>query len=310
MAVYENFERCASRIFEVIHKAQQEAPNGLRVLYIDVQGHRDSNGKYDRDSLELMEDFLPRVALPYLTEIYTPLARWKNNKPQDNLVPETILIGYPPGEEKSFWYDIEELPLRIREAEADTRSTRPPKKAIMDYLGIDDECLICWNSPTHRAHAVPKSLGGSMDVRNFALLCPAHHAQAPDIADAEAFWAWVDYAEIRDSGSKWTQAPERVRNWVVAAGGRVEALDRSIMKFLEALEFELRHLYGWSDDDFAATSWELITEYYHVLEKATGRHFGVEKKVATHAWAYHVAKLRISAGRVTTRVATDFDLPR
>ncbi|AXE87648.1 hypothetical protein C1703_21855 [Streptomyces sp. Go-475] len=309
MAVYENFERCAPRIFEVIWSAQQKAPNAPRLLYFDVQGHRNSAGGYDRDSWEMIENFLPEKALPYLTELHTPLYSWKNKRRQDNRVPQEMHIGYPEGEGKSFWYDIESLPLRKREAEADSRKTPPSKRAIMEYLGISEECLICWNSPVERAHVVPTSLGGSMDVRNFALLCREHHRQAPDIADAEAFWAWVDYAEIRDSGSKWTRAPEKIKSWVLSTGGRVEPLDRGEMSFLESVQFELRHLYGWTDDDFSATSWELIAEYHHVLDKATGRHFGVEKKASTHAWAYHVARLRLAADITGRPNRTDFNLP-
>jgi hypothetical protein len=137
-----------------------------------------------------------------------------------------------------------------------------------------------------------------MDVRNFALLCADHHKQAPDIADAEAFWAWVDYAEQRDSGSKWQHASEEVKLWVKAHGGRIEPLDRGEKEFLAAVQFELRHLYGWSGDDFSAISWEFMEEYHRVLDSATGRHFAVEKKVSTHAWAYHVALLRLTARSV------------
>ncbi|MFJ2907397.1 hypothetical protein [Streptomyces sp. NPDC087212] len=293
MAVYENFERCAPRIFEIIHKAQSMRPGAPRFLHFDVQGHRNSENGYDRDSWEMINNFLPKEALPYLTELSTPMYTAKNPRRQDNRVPEEMRVGYPEGEEKSFWYDIESLPLRTREAEAGSRKTYPTKRSIMDYLGIAEECLICWGSPVERAHVVPASLGGSMDVRNFALLCVDHHKQAPDIADAEAFWAWVDYAELRDSGSKWSRAPEELKLWIQKSGGRTEPVDRGEMEFLAAVQFELRHLYNWSDEDFAAVSWEFMEEYHRVLDAATGRHFAVEKKVSTHAWAYHVARLRL-----------------
>ncbi|MEU5385779.1 HNH endonuclease signature motif containing protein [Kitasatospora cineracea] len=294
MAVYENFERCAPRLFEIIYKAQQTAPAAPRKLYFSVQGHRNSEDGYDHDAWEMLKHFLPERVLPYLTELSTPLYTIRNPRRQDNLVPQALHLGYPDGEEKSFWYDIDSLPLRIRETEENSRKTPPSKQSIMDYLGIDEECLICWGSPVERAHVVPTSLGGSMDVRNFALLCVDHHRQAPDIADAEAFWAWVDYAELRDSGSKWQKAPDELKRWVEASGGRVEPVDRSDQAFQAAVEFELRHLYRWSDEDFAKVSWAFLEEYHHVLDRATGRHFGVERKVATHAWAYHVAMLRLS----------------
>ncbi|MFD9717933.1 hypothetical protein [Streptomyces sp. NPDC059076] len=298
MAVYENFERCAPRIFEVIAKAQEVEPNVPRTLYFDVQGHRNSENRYDRDAREMLKHFLLDVALPYLTELHTPMYAAKNPRRQINDVPAEIGIGYPEGEEREFWYDIESLPLRTREAKGSSRKAYPTKRAIMDYLDIGEECLICWGSPVERAHVVPASLGGSMDVRNFALLCADHHKQAPDIADAEAFWAWVDYAEQRDSGSKWLRAPEEVKLWVKSHGGRTEPVDRGEMEFLAAVQFELRHLYDWSDDDFSAVSWEFMEEYHRVLDAATGRHFAVEKKVSTHAWAYHVARLRLAARSV------------
>ncbi|GGT62656.1 hypothetical protein GCM10010272_00820 [Streptomyces lateritius] len=243
----------------------------------------------------MIRHFLPDVALPYLTELHTPLYSVKDNRRQKNDIPDEMRVGYPKGEEKSFWYDIESLPLRVRETEASNRKTYPTKRAIMEYLDIGEECLICWGSPVERAHVVPASLGGSMDVRNFALLCADHHKQAPDIADAEAFWAWVDYAELRDSGSKWQRAPEEVKLWVKEHGGRTEPIDHSEMEFLAAVQFELRHLYGWSDREFSAMSWDLMNEYHRVLDSATGRHFAVEKKVSTHAWAYHVARLRLAS---------------
>lgn len=295
MAVYENLERCAPRIFEIIHKAQKVAPNAPRILYFNVQGHRNSKNGYDRDAWEMIHHFLPDTALPYLTELHTPLYTAKNPHRQNNAVPAEMQIGYPEGEEKSFWYDIESLPLRTRETEGSSRKTYPSKQAIMDYLGIAEECLICWGSPIERAHVVPASLGGSMDVRNFALLCADHHKQAPDIADAEAFWAWVDYAELRDSGSKWSNAPEEVKLWAASHGQRIEPIDRGEMEFLAAVQFELRHLYGWSNEDFSAVSWEFMEEYHRVLDTATGRHFGIEKKASTHAWAHHVARLRLAA---------------
>ncbi|MHC3821521.1 HNH endonuclease signature motif containing protein [Streptomyces sp. DT9] len=294
MAVYENFERCAPRIFEVVSKAQRERPNAPRILYFRVQGHRNSENGYDRDAWEMIRHFLPDVALPYLTELHTPMYMAKNPRRQDDRVPEEMRVGYPEGEEKDFWYDIESLPLRTREAEGSSRKTYPTKRAIMDYLDISEECLICWGSPVERAHVVPASLGGSMDVRNFALLCADHHRQAPDIADAEAFWAWVDYAELRDSGSKWMRASEEVKIWVESHGGRTEPIARSEKVFLAAVQFELRNLYGWKDENFSDVSWGLMEEYHRVLDAATGRHFAVEKKVSTHAWAYHVARLRLA----------------
>ncbi|SNY80370.1 hypothetical protein SAMN04244553_1932 [Nocardia amikacinitolerans] len=293
MAVYENFERCVRRIFEVIHNVQRAHPGKPRHLFLDVQGHRNDAGGYDHDAYELMRNFIPQLLFPFLTEAKTPLYHARNSKRQQNDIPTDLQIAYPPDGE-GFWYDVDLLALRPRETTAASRKTAPALEAIADYLGMDPACLICWGTPAERAHVVPLALGGSMDVRNFAMLCPEHHRQAPDIADSEAFWAWVDYAEIRDSGSKWSGASEDIKDWVRSRGGRTEPKDRSELRFLAAVRFELKHLYRWSEGEFAEASWELLEEYHHVLDAATSKHFGVERKVSTHAWAYHIAGRRLA----------------
>ncbi|WP_331448029.1 HNH endonuclease signature motif containing protein [Streptomyces xanthochromogenes] len=293
MAVYENFERCARRIFEVVKNAQRRMPGKPRHLLLRVQGHRNAAGGFDHDALEIIQNFTLKYLLPYLTQVTTPFHTIENNRRQRDDLPDELRIEYP-ADDAGFWYDVDLLPLRPRETTASDRRTAPSLKAISQYLDMEDNCLVCWRKPAERAHVVPLSLGGSMDVRNFALLCADHHKQAPDIADAEAFWAWVDYAEIRDSGSKWEEASADIKEWVREHGGRTEMQDRSEEEFLAAVRFELQYLYGWSDADFDATSWDLLHEYHQVLDAATGKHFGVEKKVATHAWAYHIAKRRIA----------------
>ncbi|MFG2726271.1 HNH endonuclease signature motif containing protein [Streptomyces canus] len=294
MAVYENFERCAQRILEVLGMAQKSNPGAPRRLLFRVQGHRNSEGGYDHDSWEMMRHFLPKIILPHLTELITPMYEARNPEKQNDLIPDGLKIGYPEGE-KGFWYDVELLPLRVRETRPGDRKTPPSRQAIANYLGMSEACcLVCWSTPADRAHVVPNSLGGSMDVRNFALLCDRHHKQAPDIADAEAFWAWVDYAEIRDSGSKWVKAPEDLKGWLHTQGVSTEMKSREELEFLAEVKFELRHLYGWPEADFLSASWDLTEEYHRVLDAATGKHFGVEKKVATHAWAYQIAKQRLA----------------
>ncbi|MFI1014233.1 HNH endonuclease signature motif containing protein [Streptomyces sp. NPDC020965] len=242
----------------------------------------------------MIRHFLPEIIMPHLTELTTPLYEARNPEKQINLVPDQLQFSYPEGD-KGFWYDVELLPLRTRESNPTGRKTPPSRQAIADYLGMSEaSCLVCWGVPAERAHVVPTSLGGSMDVRNFALLCDPHHKQAPDIADAEAFWSWVDYAELRDSGSKWVRAPEDLKEWLHAQGVSTEMKSREELEFLAGVKFELRLLYGWPDSDFSAASWDLTEEYHRVLDAATGKHFGVEKKVATHAWAYHIAKQRLA----------------
>ncbi|MFE0024535.1 HNH endonuclease signature motif containing protein [Amycolatopsis sp. NPDC059021] len=298
MAVYENFERCAHRIFQVVQRAQRARPGAPRYLYLRVQGHRNDEGGYDRDAWEIMRYFTLEYLFPYLTGASTPMFEVKNDKKQCNDLPDRLDIAYPKDED-GFWYDVDTLSVQSRELISDERKSPPSKEVIADYLGMSGDpcCLICWRRPAERAHVVPVSLGGSMNVRNFALLCDEHHRDAPDIADAEGFWAWVDYAEMRDSGSKWEGAPEKIKEWALKFGSRIGKYDRSELDFVDAVKFELAHLYGWEEDDFSSFSWGLHEEYHRVLDVATGRHFGIDKKVSTHAWAYNVALYRLDRNK-------------
>ncbi|MGI5504566.1 hypothetical protein [Lentzea sp. CA-135723] len=62
------------------------------------------------------------------------------------------------------------------------------------------------------------------------------------------------------------------------------------------MKAELVTLYDWKPEDIRSVAWhELMPEYHLVLDKATKNHFGVDKKVSTHAWAYDVARRRVRA---------------
>lgn len=204
MRVEEDFAKCATRLFSILKRVAATSPGAPRYLYLDIQGHRNAAGGYDADAIEIIHEFLLGFLSPYLTEISTPVYRARNPEPQREDVPDVLTIRDP---DREHAYDHRELRVRNRDSRPDPRRSRPPVRAIADYLGLDEPiCLICWQTPVERAHVVPESLGGSNDVRNFALLCPHHHREAPDVADAEAFWSWVDYACERDGHMKWEGA--------------------------------------------------------------------------------------------------------
>ncbi|MFF3003986.1 HNH endonuclease [Kitasatospora sp. NPDC057940] len=297
MAVYENFERAAKRIFECVQSAEREKPGAPRHLYIDVQGHRNEQGGFDHDAFELIHDFALKYLFEYLTEVGTPLIHVRNNKPQRNDLPDALRIGYPD-DGSDYGYSAAELAVKPREQQPDDRKSPPTVRAIAEYLGVgeDPACLICWRRPVERAHVIPLSLGGSMDVRNFALLCKAHHAEAPDVADAESFWAWVDYAELRDSPDKWLDAPDEFKEWLRSNNMKIGVGQREPISFFAAVKRELKSLYGWQESDFVDVEWQrLMEEFHHVLDSSTGKHFSIEKKISTHAWAYHVARERATS---------------
>lgn len=128
------------------------------------------------------------------------------------------------------------------------------------------------------------ALGGSNDVRNFALLCPHHHREAPDVADAEAFWSWVDYACERDGHMKWAGVESEMLARAERVGIRIETSGpvRKSLRHFDRVRDELVRHYGWNPDDFAGgPHWGALMEEFHtVMDTATSRHFNVAKKAS------------------------------
>lgn len=298
MRVEEDFTKCATRLFSVLRHAAKADPGAPRYLYLDIQGHRDSDGDYDADALEIIHEFLLDFLGPYLTEISTPLYQARNPEPQREDVPDVLNIRDPNREHA---YDHRELPVRNRDGQPDRRRSRPPAQAIANYLGLDEPiCLVCWQTPVERAHVVPESLGGSNDVRNFALLCPRHHREAPDVADAEAFWSWVDYVCERDGHTKWEGVEPEMLARAERVGLHIDTsgpVRKSLRHFGRVRDELVRH-YGWCPEDFAGgDQWgSLMEEFHAVMDAATSTHFNVAKKSSTEAWAFEVARRRLRDG--------------
>ncbi|WP_181138630.1 HNH endonuclease [Streptomyces sp. Ru73] len=298
MRVEEDFAKCATRIFSILKKAAAVNPGAPRYLYLDIQGHRNAAGGYDADAMEIVQEFLLGHLGPYLTEISTPLLQVRNPQPQREDVPDALYIRDP---DREHAYDHRELRVRNRDRHPDRRRSRPPVRAIADYLGLDEPiCLICWQAPVERAHVVPEALGGSNDVRNFALLCPRHHREAPDVADAEAFWSWVDYACERDGHMKWQGMEPELLAKAERVGLRIDTSGpvRKSLHHFDRVRDELVRHYGWAPEDFAGGEhWgALMAEFHTVMDAATSTHFNVAKKASTEAWAFEVARRRLRDG--------------
>ncbi|MEV5238692.1 HNH endonuclease [Streptomyces cinnamoneus] len=310
MRVEEDFTKCATRLFSILKKAAATSPGAPRHLYLDVQGHRNAAGGYDADALEIIREFVLGFLGPYLAEISTPLYRARNPEPQREDIPDFLNIRDP---DRKHDYDHRQLHVRNRDSQPNRRRSRPSVRAIADYLGLDELiCLICWQAPVERAHVVPESLGGSNDVRNFALLCPRHHREAPDVADAEAFWSWVDYACGRDGHMKWQGAEPEMLAKAERVGLRIETSGpvRKSLHHFDRVRDELVRHYGWCPEDFAGGDhWgALMREFHTVMEAATSTHFNVAKKASTEAWAFEVARRRVRDGGAK-READDDRLP-
>lgn len=91
----ENFQKAANDLLALVHDAQARAPGKPRVLYLDIDGHRNQEGGFDGDMLELQKEFCLGLLMPFLTEAHLPLVSVRNPGAQRNDVPERLEIVGP-----------------------------------------------------------------------------------------------------------------------------------------------------------------------------------------------------------------------
>jgi hypothetical protein len=89
---YEGFDESAQILFELVQRCQKTMPGKTRKLILDIEGHRNSEGGFDADMLELQKDFLLGFLAQFLSEIHCPLFRATNPKPQENELPAELII--------------------------------------------------------------------------------------------------------------------------------------------------------------------------------------------------------------------------
>jgi hypothetical protein len=66
MRVHESFEQCATRLYEIARTAEANSPSAPRILFLDIQAHRNSASGFDRDALEILQNFM----LPFFMLIH------------------------------------------------------------------------------------------------------------------------------------------------------------------------------------------------------------------------------------------------
>nr|WP_275444531.1 HNH endonuclease [Paenibacillus sp. ACRRX] len=89
---HEDFDTSASILVKLLQNAQKHNPHQKRYLYLDIEGHKNSNGGFDHDMFELQKDFALGFLMQYFTKISMPLVCVKNNKLQRNDVPQNFEI--------------------------------------------------------------------------------------------------------------------------------------------------------------------------------------------------------------------------
>ncbi len=103
----EGLEESAKTIYELLYSAQEKQENYKRILYLDIDGHTDKYGRFDKDMIELQQKFIIEALLPYFYEIHMPIIDVKNTEPQkDDLPKEMVFI---PNEKKMLEYISNEI---------------------------------------------------------------------------------------------------------------------------------------------------------------------------------------------------------
>lgn len=88
----ENFEIAAHDLFNLLKSAQSSNPDMPRALYVDIDGHRNEEGGYDDDMLEIQKEFGIGFLGKYFTEVHFPLGDFINKEPQCNDIPDELSI--------------------------------------------------------------------------------------------------------------------------------------------------------------------------------------------------------------------------
>ena len=89
---HEGFEESAQALFKLIEQAQSLSPGKKRILYLYIEGHRNSNGGFDNDMFELQVEFLLGLLSPYLSEIHRPIFNAANPKSQKNDITPILIV--------------------------------------------------------------------------------------------------------------------------------------------------------------------------------------------------------------------------
>jgi hypothetical protein len=90
----EGFEEAATALFEILREAERIYPGQCRILYLDIEGHRNEQGGYDHDMFELQRNFVLGVLMPFLAEVHMPIpGQVINRNPQRNDIPDKLIIA-------------------------------------------------------------------------------------------------------------------------------------------------------------------------------------------------------------------------
>ncbi len=97
VAPEDDFDTAAQDLFALLKEAQERFPDWPRVLYLDVHGHLDEQGRFEPDFVELQQEFLIQALGTFFTALAMPLVSVVNPEPQSNEVPDKLVTKIPEG---------------------------------------------------------------------------------------------------------------------------------------------------------------------------------------------------------------------
>jgi hypothetical protein len=101
----DDFEAAAQDVFALLKDAQDRFPDWPRVLYLDINGHVDEQGRFSDEMLELQQEFLIAALGRFFTALALPIVAVVNPDKQANDVPDSLRLQAPDAElpEETSW---------------------------------------------------------------------------------------------------------------------------------------------------------------------------------------------------------------
>lgn len=93
MRAGEGFDETAQTLFDLACRAILTYPKKRRILYLDIEGHRNQYDGFDDDAYEIQRNYVCDFLGKYLHEAHMPLVSWTNDRPS-NTMPDSVKIRH------------------------------------------------------------------------------------------------------------------------------------------------------------------------------------------------------------------------
>ena len=88
----DSIKSAAKDLLKLLSNTQKQKPNKPRILYININGHRNKAGGYDQEMYKLQMEYGRKFLIQFFEEIHFPLYSMKNVSYQNNDIPEKLKL--------------------------------------------------------------------------------------------------------------------------------------------------------------------------------------------------------------------------